>query len=166
MDYVVGDKVVYPHRGAGSVTAVENLELVDGFERYYVIDIPGEGLTVHIPVDKTDDLGVRPIVTERRLDRVMGVLSKEPQELPDDYKERQAGVRDKLGTGLALEIAETVRDLLWHEQRAHLTKVDRRLLDAARELLAGEIALATGDEVTEAQDAIDAAVAEALDKPE
>jgi RNA polymerase-interacting CarD/CdnL/TRCF family regulator len=163
MKYSVGDKVVHPKRGAGTITGIEHHELVEGFEDYYVIEIRAQGLTLYVPMDMVDHLGVRPVVSKPRVDQVLDVLGERPGRLPDGYKLRQASVREKLGTGSAMQIAETVRDLVGHEQRAHLTRVDKRLLEEGREFLAGEIALITESEILEAQEAIEVALPEALD---
>ena len=162
MEYSVGDKVMYPNRGVGIVTGVEQRELVDGFRQYYVIQIPSGGLTMHVPIEKTDDLGVRPVVSLSRLDRVLDVLSARPRRLPDGFKERQEGIHEKLRSGRAIQIAEGIRDLSWHEQRAYLTKRDKRQLAEGREFLADEIALATDSEVTDVHEIIEAALAVAL----
>ena len=99
MEYSVGDKVMYPSRGVGIVTGIEQRELVDGFRQYYVIQIPSGGLTMHVPIEKTDDLGVRPVVSLSGLDRVLDVLSARPRRLPDGFKERQEGIHESSGVG-------------------------------------------------------------------
>lgn len=162
MEYSVGDKVMYPNRGVGIVTGVEQREIVDGFRQYYVIEIPSGGLTMHVPMEKTDDLGVRPVVSLSRLERVLDVLSGRPRRLPDGFKERQQGIHEKLRSGRAIRIAEGIRDLSWHEQRAYLTKKDKHQLAEGREFLADEIALVTDSEVTDVHEVIEAALAAAL----
>ena len=162
MEYSVGDKIMYPHRGAGTVTGMEQMELVQGFEQYYVIDIPAAGLTVRVPVNMVDDLDVRPVVSPSKLKRVIALLAKKPHRLPDAYKLRQLGVREKLASGRAAPIAEVVRDLISREEKAYLTRVDRRLLDEAREFLAEEVALIMDIELPEAHQVIDMALVQAL----
>jgi CarD family transcriptional regulator len=162
MEFMIGDKVMYPHRGAGEVIGVEHVELVDGFDHYYVIDIPGHRLTVRVPVGKIVDLGVRPVMTETKMDSVLHILADTPDRLPQDYKVRQGQIIEKLNTCQAREIAEAVRDLTWHEERAYLTKKDSELLAQGRELLAGEIAMVTGAEPMDAEHTIDATLSEAM----
>lgn len=99
MEYAIGDKVARPTRGAGTITGVEHQELVEGFEHYYVIDMSRGGLTLYVPVSMVDHLSVRPVVSKPRVDQVLDVLAERPSQLPDGYKLRQAGVREKLGTG-------------------------------------------------------------------
>lgn len=158
MELSVGDKVVYPRHGVGRITGEEQLDLVEGFERYYVIEILDKGLTVHVPMRKMEELGVRPVMSRAKLARVLESLRGTPHPLSEDYRKRQAGVREKLETGGPLRIAEMVRDLTWHERRAHLTKADTELLARGREFLSAEIASLTGTEVTQAKQMIDAAL--------
>lgn len=158
MELSVGDKVVYPRHGVGRITGEEQLDLVEGFERYFVIEILDKGLTVHVPMRKMEELGVRPVMSRAKLARVLESLRGTPDPLSEDYRKRQAGVREKLETGGPLRIAEMVRDLTWHERRAHLTKADTELLARGREFLSAEIASLTGTEVTQAKQMIDAAL--------
>jgi len=155
-NFAVGDKVMYPHRGAGKIVGVENLELVEGFEDYYVIEIPRDRLTLRVPSGKASDLGLRPVMTKTKMSRILRVLRSEPVDLPNEYKERQQLIEVKLRTCSAKEIAEAVRDLTWHEERAHLTKRDNDLLSQGRDLLASEMAMATDVEAMEVQITIDA----------
>jgi CarD family transcriptional regulator len=158
MEFSVGDKVVHPRYGCGQISGLERLDLVEGFERYYVIEIPDQGLTVHIPMSKIEKVGLRPIMSRAKLARVLDTLRGRPRPLSEDYKERQARIREKLKTGGPLRIAEMLRDLTWYERRAHLTEADSALLARGREFLAAEIALVTDTEVTDAKRAIDTAL--------
>jgi CarD family transcriptional regulator len=158
MELSIGDKVVYPPHGVGFITGIEHLELVEGFERYYVIEIPDKHLTVRIPIRKIAESGVRPVMTSAKLSHVLEALRGKPHTLSEDYRTRQARIREKLETGVPLRIAEIVRDLTWHERRAHLTKVDSDLLARGREILSAEIAFVTGTEVTDVKHRIDEAL--------
>ena len=137
---------------------------MDGTKRYYVIDVPGRGLTVHMPVGRADEIGVRMAMSEARLPWVLHVLRGRPQHLPDDYRERQRQVGDKLKTGRVIQLARVVRDLTWHSEWAHLTKTDSALLRQGRDLLAAEMALVSGDAVYDTTRLIDATVAAAVAK--
>ena len=165
MQFSVGDKVVHPHHGPGRVASVERRELMDGPKRYYVLDIPGQGLTVHIPVGKADEVGVRLAMSQSRLPRVLSTLRSKPQQLPKDYKERQEEIYEKLRTGRVMQLARVVRDLTWHRARAHLTKKDSDYLKQGQDLLAAEMALVSGDDVSEASELIEATMTAAVAGP-
>jgi CarD family transcriptional regulator len=162
MRYSVGDKVVHPHHGPGWIAGIEHRELLDGTKRYYVIEVPGQGLTVHMPVRKADEVGMRPAMSQSRLPRVLSVLRGRPHPLPEDYRERQEQVWAKLKTGRVIQLARVVRDLSWHRERAHLTKRDLDYLKQGRDLLAAEMALVSGDAVCDASKLIEAIMTAAV----
>ena len=166
MEFAVGDKVVHPHHGPGIITSVEQKNFVEGQEDYYVIEIPDQGLTLHIPQHRMSITGVRPAVSDEQLGEVLDILHGEPDQLPDDHRERQEQVWEKLKTNEPAQVAETVRDLMWHQQQAHLTKKDTEYLDRARKMLAAEMALVDGREVSEANRDIETIMAEALSSAE
>lgn len=165
MQFSVGDKVVHPNHGPGRVASVERRDLMDGLKRYYVIDIPGQGLTVHIPVGRADAAGVRRAMSQSRLPRVLSTLRSEPCQLPENYKERQEQIIEKLRTGRVMQLASVVRDLTWHRERAHLTRKDSDCLKQGQDLLAAEMALVSGDDVSDANRLIDATMNAALAGP-
>jgi RNA polymerase-interacting CarD/CdnL/TRCF family regulator len=63
MVFAVGDKVVHPNIGAGTVTGTKEQELIAGFKHYYIIDIPAWESTVYVPVRKADELGLRSVLS-------------------------------------------------------------------------------------------------------
>jgi CarD family transcriptional regulator len=135
---------------------------LDGTKRYYVIEVPGQRLTVHMPVRKADGVGVRLAMSQSRFPRVLSMLRGRPRLLPEDYKERQEQVCAELKTGRVMQLARVVRDLTWHRQIAHLTKTDSDNLKQGRELLAAEMALVSGDAVPDASKLIEATMTAAM----
>ena len=159
MEFSVGDRVVHPHHGPGRISGVERKELMDGTKRYYVIDIPGQALTVQVPVRRIDEVGVRPAMPQSRFPELLQTLGSSPRRLPDDHKERQEQIGARLRSGRVMQLARVVRDLTWHRDRAHLTRRDTDFLKVGQELLAAELALVSGDDVSEAIDLIEATMA-------
>ncbi|MGC9333354.1 MAG: CarD family transcriptional regulator [Anaerolineae bacterium] len=151
MQYAVGDKVVHPSHGPGQIISVERKELIDEAKRYYVIQIPVQDLTVYVPWRKVDKVGVRPAMSRAKLSRVLETLRARPRHLPPDHKDRQQLVWEKLKTGHVIQIAEVVRDLVWHKELAHLTKKDSDYLDRGRRLLAAEMALVSDSDIDDAE---------------
>jgi CarD family transcriptional regulator len=162
MGFSVGDQVVHPKHGAGQITDTEQLELVKGFEHYYVIGMEAKDLIVRVPVRKMEELGVRPVMARSRLKRVLDTLRETPRQLSANYKTRQTRINEKLKTGRPLKIAEVVRDLTWHRRRKQLSETDSRLLNHGREFLATEIALVTDSEPAEARQTITDALTDTM----
>jgi CarD family transcriptional regulator len=136
---------------------------LDGIKRYYVIEIPVQGLTVHLPVRKADEVGIRPAMAPSRLLQVLRKLRSRPRRLPEDYKERQEQILEKLKTGRVDQLVRVVRDLSWHRERAHLTKRDTDYLKQGCDLLAAEMALVSGDDISDANELIESTVTAAMD---
>lgn len=149
MAFSVGDKVVHPRYGPGQIVSVEQWEFLDGERSYYVIEIPDQALTVRLPVATADEVGMRSALAPSSLPEVLSTLRSEPSQLPDDYKERQEQIDEKVRTGNVMQLAQVVRDLTWHGERAHLTKRDSDLLRQGQDLLAAELALVSGDHFSE-----------------
>lgn len=162
MQFSIGDKVVHPHHGPGQITGLEKKELLDGVKRFYVIEIPMRQLTVYVPRRKMDQVGVRLAIPRARFGRVLDTLQSEPSQLPEDYKERQERVWEKLRTGLPIQLAEVVRDLVWRERHSHLTKKDSEYLKRGQEYLAAEMAVVSGKEISDVQERIEATISGAM----
>jgi CarD family transcriptional regulator len=166
MRFSVGDEVVHPHRGPGRIVDLERKELTGEEKRYYVIEISFEEMTVHVPVGRVDEVGLRPAMPRARVTRVLDALSSKPHQLAKNYKERQETVREKLATGRPVPTAEAVRDLTWHGQHANLTQKDSELLQRGQDLLAAEMALVSDIGFSEANERIESALAVATAKAE
>jgi CarD family transcriptional regulator len=162
MEFSIGDQVVHPTHGTGQITAEEQLELVEGFENYYVIEVGDRGLVVRVPRRKMEELGVRPVMARSKLTRVMDTLRDTPYRLSTNFKTRQARVKEMLKTGLPLKIAEVVRDLTWRKHRKTLSAADARLLDQGMDLLSSEIALVTNKEPFDAHQTISNILTDAM----
>ena len=79
MQFSIGDKIVYPHRGPGRIVSIDRKEFLEGPKRYYVIEIPVHDLTVHVPARKVGELGLRPAMTQSQIARMLNTLCRKPQ---------------------------------------------------------------------------------------
>ena len=162
MPFSVGDKVVHPHHGPGWIAGIERRDLLDGTKRYYVIEIAGQGLTVRLPVGSADEMGMRLAMSQSRYPRVLSMLGGRPHLLPENYRERQEQICAQLRTGRVMQLARVVRDLTWHRKRSHLTKTDSDYLKQGRDLLAAEMALVSGNAISQASKLIEATMTAAM----
>ena len=135
---------------------------MDGPKRYYVIDVPGQGLTVRVPIGKAEEVGVRPAMSQSRFPRVLTMLRGRPHWLPQDYRERQEEIWEELKTRRVMQLARVVRDLTWHRERAHLTRKDSDYLKQGQQLLAAEMALVSGNDISDSIDLIDSTMTAAV----
>jgi CarD family transcriptional regulator len=162
VQFSIGDNIVHPYRGPGRIVDVERKAFIDEEKRYYVIEIAVPEMTVHVPVRRVDELGLRPAMAITRLPRVLDRLRGRPRRLPKDFKQRQEEVSERLRTGRVMQVAGVVRDLTWHKKRDHLTKKDSELLAEGTQRLAAEMALVAGTEVSDMGKMIEDTLAAAM----
>lgn len=162
MQFSVGDKVVHPKLGPGRITGVVSREGVGGATSYYIIDMGGQHLTVHVPVLRAEELGLRPAMSLSMLPQVLSTLRSSPCQLPDDPKQRQEQIGVSMRGGQVLPLAGLVRDLTWYGERAHLTKKDSDLLKQGQARLAAEMALASEASASDSTRLIGSTMAAAL----
>jgi CarD family transcriptional regulator len=142
--YKAGDEIVHPHHGPGTVTDAEMVDVGDGPVPYVVVSLP-DGMTVKVPADSLDVVGLREPVTEVRADEILAVLEQPAAEDPG-HRVRRRRDRDKLASGRLVDCAEVVRDLsaVTAAHPSGGTYADLKMLMQARQQLAAELAVALG----------------------
>ena len=132
--YEVGDKVVYPHHGAGTIVKKEARD-----EREYLtIQIIHNDMTVMIPSDSADRAGLRKVIGEETVDEVLGVLGGDGTKMPKNWNRRFKHNRDKMKTGDIFELAEVVRNLAQRDQEKGLSTGEKQMFTRAKKILASE----------------------------
>lgn len=142
MPFNVGDTVVYPHHGAAVIEAVEVRKIKGEDREYLVLRVAQGDLTVRVPADNVDLVGVRDVVNAEGLDRVFNVLRQPYTEEPTNWSRRYKANLEKLASGDVIKVAEVVRDLWRRERERGLSAVEKRMLAKARQILVSELALA------------------------
>ncbi|GAA1704601.1 CarD family transcriptional regulator [Fodinicola feengrottensis] len=144
MTFTVGETVVYPHHGAALIEAIET-RVIKGEERQYLVLKVAQGdLTVRVPADNAEYVGVREVVGEEGLEHVFQVLRAPHTEEPTNWSRRYKANLEKLASGDVNKVAEVVRDLWRRDKERGLSAGEKRMLSKAREILVGELALAEG----------------------
>ncbi|WP_163513686.1 CarD family transcriptional regulator [Fodinicola acaciae] len=144
MTFTVGETVVYPHHGAALIEAIET-RVIKGEERQYLVLKVAQGdLTVRVPAENAEYVGVREVVGEEGLERVFQVLRAPHTEEPTNWSRRYKANLEKLASGDVNKVAEVVRDLWRRDKERGLSAGEKRMLSKAREILVGELALAEG----------------------
>ena len=142
MTFKVGDTVVYPHHGAAQVDAIEQ-KIIKGVSREILVLRVNQGdLTVRVPSDNVDLVGVRDVVSSEGLDEVFEVLRQPYVEEPTNWSRRYKANVEKLGSGDVLKVSEVIRDLWRRERDRGLSAGEKRMLSKARGVLISELALA------------------------
>jgi CarD family transcriptional regulator len=139
IDFEIGDNVVYPHHGAGQVIKKEEKKILGEVREYLTIKILHNDMTVMVPCENAGKAGLRRVIDEDTVKKVLGVLSDECSEMPKNWNRRFKHNRDKIKTGDIYELAEVVRNLAVREQDKGLSTGEKQMYTRAKKILASEM---------------------------
>ena len=135
MTFAVGETVVYPHHGAALIEDIRTRK-VRGEEKLYLCLRVAQGdLTIEVPAENVDIVGVRDVVGKEGLERVFDVLRAEYTEEPTNWSRRYKANVEKIASGDVIKVAEVVRDLSRRETNRGLSAGEKRMLAKARQIL-------------------------------
>ena len=156
--YKIGDKIVYPMHGVGKINNIEEKEVLGEKASFYMIDIINSGMKVMIPVKNADSIGIRPIISQKKVDEVLDILAKDENTSSDDWKLRYQNNIDKIKTGSIIDVSEVARDLYRRGLIKELSIMERKLYETAYQLIMHEVALSLDVNIEEAGDIVSEAL--------
>jgi CarD family transcriptional regulator len=154
--YKKGQEIVYPLQGVGQIKSIEErlFPLRNTKVLYYIIYLEVSDMTIMVPVDKADELGIRPIVDKRQANKALKLISEEYEPVPTDWKARYQNNLDLLKKGSVLDIATVVRALYHRSRIKELPILERKLYDSALKLLVDEISFSLQKEKEEVEELV------------
>jgi CarD family transcriptional regulator len=161
--YKVGDKVVYPHHGAGTVVRKEAKTVLGQEREYLTIQILHNDMTVNVPAENAERVGLRKVIDEEMVQRVLAVLHGSGTNMPKNWNRRFKHNRDKMKTGDIFELAEVVRNLSLRDQEKGLSTGEKQMFVKAKKILASELMYAKGMDEDEAAVWLDGLLSEVGD---
>src|ERR671919_3090268 len=144
LEFEIGDNVVYPHHGAGVVLKKETKSLLGEKRDYLTIKILHNEMTVMVPCENAQRAGLRRVIDEVQVKRVIDVLTGEVSEMPKNWNRRFKYNREKIKTGDVFELAEVVRNLAIREWEKGLSTGEKQMYTRAKKILASEFMYALG----------------------
>ena len=160
IEFECGDSVVYPHHGAGKVLKKEAKVLLGQERIYLTIKILHNDMTVMVPSEKATQVGLRRVIDEETVEKVLAVLRDEISEMPKNWNRRFKHNRDKIKTGDIYELAEVVRNLAIREHQKGLSTGEKQMFTRAKKILASELMYALEKDEDEAEQYLDDLLAE------
>ena len=137
----VGDKVVYPMHGAGTIEGIEEKDILGEKQAYYIIKMPGE-VKVMVPTAKAEGIGVRDIIDKETAGKVFKVLETDSTQMDMNWNKRYRDNMEKMKSGDAYEIADVVRNLSFKQKEKGLSTGEKKMLLNAKQILVSELTLA------------------------
>ena len=137
----VGDKIVYPMHGAGTIDSIEEKDILGEKQSYYILRMPG-GVKVMIPTAKAEEVGVRNIIDKSSADKVISVLEQNETDMDKNWNKRYRDNMDKMKIGDIYEVADVVRNLSFKQKEKGLSTGEKKMLNNAKQILVSELVLA------------------------
>lgn len=140
--FVVGEKVVYPNQGVGTIENISTRYFEQKPERFYLLRLFCSSMTVMVPFANAQSIGLRKISKATDVSKVLAYLAGPSIENLQDWKIRFKINSDKMLSGRLLQIAEVFKQLVRLQADKPLSFREKKMLDRARTMLISEVAQA------------------------
>ena len=138
--FKIGEIVVYPKHGVGEIMSIDTMEVSSIKTKFYVVKMEQAKLTIRVPLDKQNEVGLRKISSKKIIDEVFNVLKLKPKIRRIMWSRRAQEYDAKIFSGDPLKIGEVVRDLFRKNSQPEQSYSERQMFQIALERLAREVA--------------------------
>jgi CarD family transcriptional regulator len=142
LNFHIGDKVVYPNHGVGVIEQIGSRSIGATIERFYLLHIKASSLKVMVPCHNAGSVGMRRVVRNGEIQKVLDYLSLSENGSSGDWKDRFKENSDRMRTGSLFEVAGVLKNLIALHQAKPLSFREKKMLERARYLLVSELAMA------------------------
>jgi CarD family transcriptional regulator len=139
--FIIGDRIVYPMHGAGIIEQIEEKQILGEVRKYYILKVPCGDMKIMIPIESSQEIGVRAIISMTEIDEVLEVLGADSSEMSNNWNRRYRENMEKLKTGDIYNVAEVVRNLMRTDKEKKLSTGEKKMLSNAKQILISEIIL-------------------------
>ncbi|SRR5690606_32710657 len=151
----IGDKVVYPNHGAGTIVGIESKNILGKENKYYIMKLPIGEMKVMVPVDKVEEIGLRNVISSEEADEVLDLLRDGRIKMSHNWNKRFRTNMEKIKSGDIFEVAKVVRNLTIRDNEKGLSTGEKKMLNNSRQILVSELVLAKDMEREEVEELID-----------
>ena len=158
MAFKAGDRVVYPHHGAAIIEKKETKEVFGEKTEYLVLRMAHGEMTLSVPVDKAEEVGMRWPISGEDVEDLFEVLQRRDVREPANWSRRFKNHQEKLKSGDVYQVAEVVRNLALRDRDKGLSAGEKTLYNKARSVLVSELSFALDVSEDDSTDKVDAAL--------
>lgn len=151
----IGDKVVYPNHGAGTIVGIETKNILGKENKYYIMKLPIGEMKAMVPVDKVEEIGLRNVISSEEADEVLDLLRDGRIKMSHNWNKRFRTNMEKIKSGDIFEVAKVVRNLTIRDNEKGLSTGEKKMLNNSRQILVSELVLAKDMEREEVEELID-----------
>lgn len=156
--YNIGDKIVYAVHGAGTIVDIQEIEILNNTEKYYILLLPINDIKISIPESEINSGKIRPIITKAEGKKVMEILKSEKTMMSSNWGKRYRENLEQLKSGDIFEIADIVRNLTILDNEKTLSASEKKMLNDAKRVMVSELVIVGSITKEEASEIIDEAI--------
>jgi CarD family transcriptional regulator len=139
--YHIGDRIVYPMHGAGTIESIEEREVLGKKQNYYIMRIPAGDMTVMIPTLNCEEIGVRCVICKEEAAKVLETFRTVPIPNDSNWNKRHRDNMIKIRSGDIYQVLEVVKDLMYRDKSKGLSTSERKMMNNAKQILISELVL-------------------------
>lgn len=160
--YNVGDKVVHPMHGAGTIEEIKEIEIVGEKRQYYVLSFAIGNMVTNVPIDSCESIGIRPVISKQEAKNVLQYFRDVELEGDLNWNKRQRDNIVKIKSGDIYQVALVLKELMHRERIKGLSTSERKTLTSARQIVVSELVLSEVADLTDVEsilnDTVDALI--------
>jgi CarD family transcriptional regulator len=141
--FKVGESAVYPAHGIAVIKRIDERDVGGKKKRFYVLQVLENQMTIMVPTDNAEAVGLRSIISDKDVTQVYSILKMRDVKIDQTtWNRRYRDYMEKIKTGSIYEISEVLRDLFLLRHSKDLSFGERKMLDQAKALIVKEISIA------------------------
>ncbi|MBN8734281.1 MAG: CarD family transcriptional regulator [Acidobacteria bacterium] len=139
MTFQIGERVVYPNQGVGTIENISTRYFGSQMERFYLLRLASNSMTIMVPFSHVGDVGLRKVTRSSEIKKVLEYLATGKARKMADWKNRFKENSERMRCGSIFEVAEVFKILLLQQMEKTLSFREKKMLDRARQMMISEV---------------------------
>ena len=140
MGFKVGQKVIYPNHGIGTIEQIEQKQIGATSLPFYMLRLAATNSVVLVPVANANEVGLRSPISNADCELLLKHLADDFSGAANDWKDRFKDFSEKMRTGDIFEVSDVLKNLTYLSHLKPLSFREQRMLERARYLVISELA--------------------------
>jgi len=160
--YNIGDKIVHPMHGAGTIDSLTTRTIDGKVLEYYILKLPTNNMTIMVPVASCDKIGIRDVIDETRANELITLFSTIEVDINTNWNQRYRDNSARIKSGDLDEVVRVIKSLTFRDMKHGLSNGERKMLHSAKQILLSELVLAKALTYEEIESIVDNALTSSL----
>lgn len=139
--YKIGDKIVYPMHGAGTIEAIEEKTVLGEVNNYYILRMSYDDLKVMFPISGVAADSIRDVISVEEADKVIEYFREYTEETTVNWNRRYRENINRIKSGNIYEVVQVAKALMLRDKKKGLSSGERKMLINAKQILISELVL-------------------------